>query len=1226
MKTANFYSLFDESPANLRRLALILYSVLGPFFITVFVIASGKSETNKIGLAIATVNLIISLAWLWLRPKPRLIEWVFPVSIVPALACGIAYESLHGNGLGFLLILIAPITWAALLYPAPIVITSLTAAISIVAFAIYHDTNDLLITAINTSLFSAFSGFVALVVFYKANALHEKSLQLKYRDARWQSLFSALTEGVILQDISGSIIECNRSAENILEQRFEEMKNLPPFLLCKWDCVNESGNVIKQNEYPAARVLLDKKSVTNLVLGFYKTENSCTWLQINTVPVYDPVSNELKAFATSFHDITSQKLHDETLLQSEARYKQLAEIFPETIFETDFDFNVTYINGYGLKRFGLDPDLKNNKYNLLNFVHDDDKLSVFNRLTSRTSGFTGSYLEFKARDNTGNIFEAMGFTTLIFNNSKPVGLRGFLLDITKRKLLEQQIQNNEQYLRTLIDNISAGVVIVDAETMLIEQVNSAALALLGKELSQVKGHHCKTYICPDVPEHCPILVSGTDVENVERYIIRSDGERIAVLKSVKRIFVNSRTKLLETYVNIQSQKDAEKALLLKSDEIDRYFNSSMDLLCITDTAGNFIRVNPEWERVLGYDLSYFQEKNILHFVHPDDIGYILEIISHLGDESLKITFECRYKCKDYSYRWIEWRSTQKNGLVYAASRDITDRKQALLDIKKVNQFLEFETARANALAAQAEEANAAKSNFLATMSHEIRTPMNGVIGMTHLLMKTELTEQQRHYTKIIKNSGDSLLSLINDILDFSKIEAGKIDIENTSFNIHQLLDNTINAFRFEAQRKNIALTSSVDADVPAHLVSDPFRIRQILVNLLSNAFKFTERGSIDARCSLDTIKADSCIIRFHICDTGIGVPTDKQHLLFTRFSQIDSSINRKFGGTGLGLAISKRLTELLGGTIGMESNFGHGATFWFTANCHIVNGTDIRNAQPASDTTADDTFLAHDNLAGSGILLVEDSLINQEVAVGILKNLGFGTIKIASNGSDAIELLKKETFNLVLMDLQMPEMDGFQATKIIRDESSEVLDHNVPIIAMTANATREDHHACMRAGMNAYLSKPFDPDRLKELLKSHFKPADPAAIQKKKQVPESFCDAAIFDYNETMRRLLNDQTLLQTILKMFIDDTPLQLIQLRHHLGKKDLKELILRAHSLKGAASNVGAEQLRQTAASIESAARAENISTIFDSIVQFNDQFNVFAKEVVRYLDTSTHTGLKK
>ncbi len=1140
------------------------------------------------------------------------------------MGCGIAFESLHSNGLGFLLVLIAPIVWASLLYPAPIVITSLAVAIGTVAFTIYHDTNDLLITFINTALFSAFSGFVALVVFYKAKTLHEKSLQLKYRDARWQSLFSSLTEGVILQDINGSVIECNRSAENILEQRFDEIKYLPPFLFCKWECVNESGSVIKQDEYPAARVLSEKKAVHNLVLGIYKTENSCTWLQINTVPVYDPVSNELKAFATSFHDITSQKLHDETLLQSEARYKQLAEIFPETIFETDFDFNATYINGHGLKRFGLDPDLKNNKYNLLNFVHDDDKLTVFNRLISRTSGFSGSYIEFKAQDNTGNIFEAMAYTTLIVNNGKPVGLRGFLLDITTRKLFEQQLQNNELYLRTLIDNISAGVVIVDAETMLIEQVNSAALALLGKDLLQVRGRHCKTYICPDIPDSCPILSSGTDVENVERYIIRSDGVRIAVLKSVKRILVNSRIKLLETYVNIQNQKDAENALLLKSDELERYFNSSMDLLCITDTAGNFIRVNPEWERVLGYDLCYFKGKNISHFIHPDDIGYILEIISQLGDESLKVTFECRYKCKDHSYRWIEWRSTQKNGLVYAASRDITDRKQALLDIKKVNQFLEFETARANALAAQAEEANAAKSNFLATMSHEIRTPMNGVIGMTHLLLETDLTEKQRHYTQIIKSSGDSLLSLINDILDFSKIEAGKIDIDNTSFDIHQLLDNTINAFRFEAQRKSIALTSSIDADIPPHLISDPLRIRQILVNLLSNAFKFTERGSIQVRCTLDTVKADSCVIRFHISDTGIGVPSGKQHLLFTFFSQIDSSINRKFGGTGLGLAISKRLTELLGGTIGMESDFGHGATFWFTVNCQIVSNTDIRSAQLTSDNTVDTTFLTHDNLAGSGILLVEDSLINQEVAVGILKNLGFETIKIASNGSEAIEFLKKETFNLVLMDLQMPEMDGFQATKIIRDNSSAVLDHNVPIIAMTANATREDHHACLSAGMNAYLSKPFDPDRLKQLLKSHFMPKDPAAIQIKKQVPESPCDMTIFDYKGTMRRLMNDQTLLHTILKMFIDDTPLQLIQLRHHLEKKNLKELILRAHSIKGASSNVGAEQLRQTAASIESAARAENISTISDSIVQFNDQFSVFVKEVVHYLETSTHTGL--
>jgi CheY-like chemotaxis protein len=391
---------------------------------------------------------------------------------------------------------------------------------------------------------------------------------------------------------------------------------------------------------------------------------------------------------------------------------------------------------------------------------------------------------------------------------------------------------------------------------------------------------------------------------------------------------------------------------------------------------------------------------------------------------------------------------------------------------------------------------------------------------------------------------------------------------------------------------------------------------------LSNAFKFTECGAVEVRCSLDTLKTDSCIIRFQVRDTGIGIPSDKQHLLFTYFSQIDSSINRKFGGTGLGLAISRRLTELLGGTIGVQSDFGHGATFWFTVNCHIVSNTDVQRPPFASET-ATDTFLTQEDLAGSKILLVEDSLINQEVTIGILKNLGFAIIKTAFNGAEAIEYLKKETFNIVLMDLQMPEMDGFQATKIIRDESSAVLDHNVPIIAMTANATREDHQACLHAGMNEYLSKPFDPDRFKQLLKLNFIPKDKSVMQKKNPEPEHPCNKAIFDYKGIMRRLMNDQTLLRTILKMFIDDIPLQIQQLQQYLDQKNLKELTLKAHTIKGAASNVGAEQLRHTAESIESAARAENISTISDSIVQLNDQFILFIKEAEQCLETTPHTG---
>jgi PAS domain S-box-containing protein len=528
--------------------------------------------------------------------------------------------------------------------------------------------------------------------------------------------------------------------------------------------------------------------------------------------------------------------------------------------------------------------------------------------------------------------------------------------------------------------------------------------------------------------------------------------------------------------------------------------------------------------------------------------------------------------------------TQAFGRVWSF-RDVTARRAAEAELKQAKDA--------------AEAANRAKTDFLANMSHEIRTPLNGVIGLTRFLLEENLSATQRQHAELIDGSAQSLLILINDFLDFSKIEAGELAIEKVAFDLHGLLDEVSSLHALRAAEKSLGFELDIDASVPPWVSSDPTRIRQIVNNLLGNALKFTARGQIGLAVSASPADMGGLLLRIAVSDTGIGISNEVQEKLFTRFSQADSSTSRQYGGTGLGLAIVRQLSELLGGRVELQSVPREGSTFLV----HLpVTAADARARETVTAPVVTGTSRAR-------ILLAEDNPTNQMVALGVLRRLGYTEVAVAFNGREAVEMALSRPFDAILMDCHMPEVDGYQATQLLRAGGC-----SVPVIAMTANAMKGDREKCLTAGMNDYLTKPVEKAALAAALDAWLRrsPADPADGAEPTLEPIAPGPAqsprVVYDQAEVAHRFKGDDGLLPLVMASFFEHTPGLIVKLEKAVRQGNFQDVHLYAHTVGGSAAIVGAQAMRTTTRALEQHSLDNNAEPLGGLFAQLEKDFHEF------------------
>jgi PAS domain S-box-containing protein len=734
-------------------------------------------------------------------------------------------------------------------------------------------------------------------------------------------------------------------------------------------------------------------------------------------------------------------------------------------------------------------------------------------------------------------------------------------------------------------------------------LNAQAIAKLGSWEYDMKTNGVKwsdeLYELYEIPKQGPLLdykiyhsrIHPDDIERNDSIAAAAIKERRDFSFEERLLFPDGRTKIVlvngspvfdaeDNLATIQGTVQDVTARKRQEEEVQRFFDLAVDLFCIISREGFFQRTSRSFLSTLGFTESDLGSLSFVELVHPEDKERTIDEIDFILRGGTSRNFESRYRNKSGEYVTLSWTATfdAESQLIYAAAKDVTDK--ILLERNLIETQIEAEKSKA-------------KDIFLANMSHEIRTPLNAIIGFNDILSQTALTDEQRKNVDFIGNASKKLSVLINDILDISKLESGKLDLEHAPFRIEEAARQVIQMHIATAKQKGVKLLFSFDQDIPEVLIGDETRLSQILLNLISNSVKFTEKGSIELRV-LETRRTDDKVsIFFEVRDTGIGISKDKQDLIFERFTQAESYTTRVYGGTGLGLNIVRSLVELHNGKLHLESEIGVGSTFNFTIDYSIASEQDKKLLEGPSQE------VGFNRLNDMDILLVEDNEHNQILAETYLQKHK-AAVDIAGNGKIALEMLKNKSYDAILMDIQMPIMDGISTTTILRND----LKIQTPIIACSAHAMASERMKCKEAGMDDYISKPYTEENLISVLAKFKK----SAAKKNKMVDDDFA-AVIKALEQNISK-----TYAEKIVGIFRDRLPDEILLLEQAIEERDFKLMEERAHYQAGSMSSLHFKQGYQIAYAAERAAVEKNSEKANESV----GRLIIYLKELLGYLNT--------
>ncbi len=984
------------------------------------------------------------------------------------------------------------------------------------------------------------------------NELQAKQDALHVSEEQYRDLFENANDLIQCVAPNGSFLYVNRVWRETLGYTSDEVSRLSLFDVLYPDSI--IGSDSKQFQLDFFQRVMRGEDLENYEVSLLTKDGRRVIVEgtTNTKWVCDrPVASR-----GIFRDITEKK-------RIESERDRLFSVSLDMLGIAGLDGRFRRVNPAFQRRFGFHAS----EYlarPLVDFVHPDDQQATQQALQQLTDGFDVDGLENRCLCQDGTYRWISWTCPAPHSGENLLYLVGH--DVTLRRQTEEAQRASEEQFRTLVEHAPEAMVVYDADQQLFASFNGRALDLFGMSGDTLSSSGPAAISPLEQPSgessdevfrrYVELALEG-EAPSFEWMCQKTTGADIPCEVRMVRLPAVGRRLVRASIADITQRKEAEKAARLQSAIVE----STDDAVIGKSLDGSIVTWNAGAQRIFGYALDDVLGKPISILVPKERLDEELGLLAKIQKGERIEHYETIRTRQDGAQIDVSLAISpicDDSGRVIGAStiaRDISQRKLAERELEQAKKA--------------AEETSRAKSQFLANMSHEIRTPMNGVLGMTELALNTQMTDEQREYLQTVKQSADSLLTIINDILDFSKIEAGRMELDLTVFSLRNWLDEVLRPFSVRAREKGLSLDCRVEWDVPDLVVGDVGRLRQVVVNLIGNAIKFTDTGKI--RVDIDKYWYDhhDVVLHFSVTDTGIGIPADKQETIFEAFTQADTSTTRNYGGTGLGLSICAQLVGLMGGKIWINSRAGHGSTFHFTAWLSVPKEKEEASAlEPTLPSPALSNGNGHstsETVSPLNVLVAEDNQVNQELARRLLLKSGHQA-HVVSNGHEALEALESHRFDVVLMDIQMPRMDGFEATAKIREQQYPT-GQRVPIVAMTAHAMQGDRQRCLQAGMDDYLSKPVDPQALAAVLR---KVATQQAGLANNASSSPKPDGRLrFDLDAAVARVDGDMGLLRELAELFLKECPKMVSQVQEAIARRNGEDLEMAAHKLRGALAN---------------------------------------------------------